>query len=345
MVGSSTSTTTTTTTPKIININSTNTGSAGSVGNPATNKPPTFIVKTTSGFGRASTSVTPGNQAIQVSKLNLPMSGLQTTPSSTSSQQPAQLSKGDQLDGVNDHLAEHDFNTGASTLIPINNIFGTEQTLGFVNTGSLWHDVAITKDLSMIVSEYNVIMAKSQTQSGSMDENVIKKKLEPGVAYKFRVAGINSCGRGPWSEQSAFVTCQPGFPGAPSNIKISKSGTSAHIYWEPPQDQDCGPIKEYSVYLQVKPKSNDPSAITKPPGTPSDLNFIQIYRGTESNCVVVADTLAQAYIDQTSKPAILFRIAAKNEKGYGPATQVRWLQDNVSSSKDSDPSGVKRSSR
>jgi hypothetical protein len=22
----------------------------------------------------------------------------------------------------------------------------------------------------------------------------------------------------------------------------------------------------------------------------------------------------------------LFRIAAKNEKGYGPATQVRWLQ-------------------
>lgn len=29
---------------------------------------------------------------------------------------------------------------------------------------------------------------------------------------------------------------------------------------------------------------------------------------------------------RTSKPAIIFRIAARNDKGYGPATQVRWLQ-------------------
>lgn len=28
----------------------------------------------------------------------------------------------------------------------------------------------------------------------------------------------------------------------------------------------------------------------------------------------------------TSKPAIIFRIACRNEKGYGPATQVKWLQ-------------------
>ena len=46
--------------------------------------------------------------------------------------------------------------------------------------------------------------------------------LQPGTAYKFRVAGINSCGRGLWSEMSAFKTCLPGFPGAPSNIKITK---------------------------------------------------------------------------------------------------------------------------
>lgn len=31
-------------------------------------------------------------------------------------------------------------------------------------------------------------------------------------------------------------------------------------------------------------------------------------------------------MDYTSKPAIIFRIAARNDKGYGPATQVRWLQ-------------------
>lgn len=29
--------------------------------------------------------------------------------------------------------------------------------------------------------------------------------LEPGKAYKFRVAGINSCGRGEWSEVSNII--------------------------------------------------------------------------------------------------------------------------------------------
>lgn len=33
-----------------------------------------------------------------------------------------------------------------------------------------------------------------------------------------------------------------------------------------------------------------------------------------------------AHLDTTSKPAIIFRIACRNEKGYGPATQVKWLQ-------------------
>lgn len=66
------------------------------------------------------------------------------------------------------------------------------------------------------------LIFKTKDIKNSSEENVIKKQLEPGVAYKFRVAGINSCGRGPWSELSAFVTCLPGFPGAPSSIKISK---------------------------------------------------------------------------------------------------------------------------
>lgn len=56
------------------------------------------------------------------------------------------------------------------------------------------------------------------------------------------------------------------------------------------------------------------------------LSFIQIYCGPESNCLIDSETLSKANIDYSSKPAILFRIAAKNDKGYGPATQVRWLQ-------------------
>ncbi len=55
------------------------------------------------------------------------------------------------------------------------------------------------------------------------DHSVLKRQeLLPGTAYKFRVAGINACGRGQFSEVSAFKTCLPGFPGAPSAIKISK---------------------------------------------------------------------------------------------------------------------------
>ena len=55
------------------------------------------------------------------------------------------------------------------------------------------------------------------------DQSVLKRQeLLPGTAYKFRVAGINACGRGPFSEISAFKTCLPGYPGAPSAIKISK---------------------------------------------------------------------------------------------------------------------------
>ena len=55
------------------------------------------------------------------------------------------------------------------------------------------------------------------------DHSVLKRQeLQPGTAYKFRVAGINACGRGPFSEISAFKTCLPGYPGAPSAIKISK---------------------------------------------------------------------------------------------------------------------------
>lgn len=181
-----------------------------------------------------------------------------------------------------------------------------------------------------------------------------KMELQPGTAYKFRVAGINACGRGAFSEISAFKTCLPGFPGAPCAIKISKVNTpvhsifpcfsffsvlmshafksyyftvppqspdGAHLTWEPP-NVTSGKIIEYSVYLAIQSNQTAEAKAS----TPAQLAFMRVYCGPNPSCLVQSSSLSNAHIDYTTKPAIIFRIAARNEKGYGPATQVRWLQ-------------------
>merc|ERR1719346_129637 len=193
-----------------------------------------------------------------------------------------------------------------------------------------WFDVGIIKSTSCTVSSY--YLPNGDLEKSEIDlegEEPISKKLElqPGTAYKFRVAGINACGRGAWSEISAFKTCLPGFPGAPSAIKISKSTDGAHLSWEPPSTS-TGDIIEYSVYLAVKSATTQSAGDTKTvSSSPNQLAFVRVFCGPQASCVVTNANLTAAHIDTSTKPAIIFRIAARNEKGYGPATQVRWLQD------------------
>ena len=71
------------------------------------------------------------------------------------------------------------------------------------------------------------------------EESLSKKlELEPGTAYKFRVAGINACGRGNWSEISAFKTCLPGeLPGVTWSIISPEEklcNISPQVSLEPP---------------------------------------------------------------------------------------------------------------
>lgn len=101
-----------------------------------------------------------------------------------------------------------------------------------------------------------------------------------------------------------------------------QSTEGAHLSWEPPQNT-AGRILEYSVYLAVR---NASSQTDQKQGGPAQLAFVRVYCGPSPSCVVPTASLGSAHIDYTTKPAIIFRIAAKNEKGYGPATQVRWLQ-------------------
>jgi len=195
---------------------------------------------------------------------------------------------------------------------------------------SNWFDVGIIKSTSCTVSSYylpNGDLEKSELDFEDSENMAKKLELQPGTAYKFRVAGINACGRGAWSEISAFKTCLPGFPGAPSAIKISKSTDGAHLSWEPPSTS-TGDIVEYSVYLAVKSATTSTQGDTKTvSSSPSQLAFVRVFCGPSAQCVVPNSSLAAAHIDTTTKPAIIFRIAARNDKGYGPATQVRWLQD------------------
>lgn len=152
------------------------------------------------------------------------------------------------------------------------------------------------------------------------DYSLLKKQdLVPGTGYRFRVAAINGCGIGPFSRVSEFKTCIPGFPGAPSAVRISKSVEGIHLSWEPPTSPS-GNILEYSAYLAIR--------TAQAQDNPSQLVFMRIYCGLRTSCAVTAGQLASAHIDHTSRPAVVFRISAKNEKGYGPATQVRWLQGN-----------------
>uniref|UniRef100_A0A8U8BVZ8 Uncharacterized protein n=1 Tax=Geospiza parvula TaxID=87175 RepID=A0A8U8BVZ8_GEOPR len=173
-----------------------------------------------------------------------------------------------------------------------------------------WFDVGVIKGTTMMVTHY-FLPPDDDDASGVPDHSQLRRQeLQPGTAYKFRVAGLNACGRGPFSELSAFKTCLPGFPGAPCAIKISKSPDGAHLTWEPPS-VTSGRIAEYSVYLARGG---------------AQLAFMRVYCGPSPSCLVPASSLASAHIDHTTKPAIIFRIAARNDKGYGPATQVRWLQ-------------------
>lgn len=76
----------------------------------------------------------------------------------------------------------------------------------------LWHDVGVIKGTSCTVTMFYVQSDNKDDINQDHDQDTIttdnlpdysmmtKIQLEPGTAYKFRVAGLNSCGQGPWSE-------------------------------------------------------------------------------------------------------------------------------------------------
>ncbi|XP_057711968.1 host cell factor 2 [Corythoichthys intestinalis] len=209
--------------------------------------------------------------------------------------------------------------------------------------GTVWFDVGAFRTLFSEVHYYylpaddNQTMATLSSRASVTKESLQsyrklpglhdyqdreKRQLDPGRSYRFRVAGVNCFGQGDFSQVSEFKTCQPGFPGAPSAVKINKANDLVHITWEAPPSPS-GRILEYSMYMAVKKSRSSSSE------GPGQLAFIRIYRGVKTFCTVSSAHMVNAHLDcsASNRPALVFRIAAKNEQGYGPATQIRWIQD------------------
>lgn len=187
---------------------------------------------------------------------------------------------------------------------------------GMVNSNiGLVSHIWVPKDKTQVINEKMIDTKNPPKFHESKDYE--KQDLESGTAYKLRICGVNACGSGPWSEVAAFKTCLPGFPAAPAAIKIVKADEGASITWEAPQGS--AEILEYSVFLAIKARSQNTAK--------NAIAFIRVYAGPQNACTVPSSQLSQAHIDTKQKPAIIFRIAARNSKGSGPATQVRWLQE------------------
>ena len=143
----------------------------------------------------------------------------QESSQSSNSQEPTTttLANLKQVDGMDDSQQSDITNDKGSS-----ELFESFMSLN-QEYSNAWYDIVISSALSYTVTEYSLSPAGADLNKADQTTVALfKKQLEPGTAYKFRVSGINACGKGPWSEVSAFSTCMPGYPGAPSSIKITK---------------------------------------------------------------------------------------------------------------------------
>ncbi|BES90392.1 Kelch motif [Nesidiocoris tenuis] len=146
---------------------------------------------------------------------------------------------------------------------------------------------------------------KSPASSNALDNETSTKKASSNVQKPIKKEG---------AEGQIKSGC---LPDPPTNIKISKTVDGATISWLPPVKGL--PATCYTVNLAMKDSANGPNP---------RIEFVNVYSGAITQTTIPQSVLDEATIESVSpKPAIIFRISAKNEFGFGPATQVRWLQE------------------
>lgn len=94
---------------------------------------------------------------------------------------------------------------------PAESAVSNEESPAKKKDSSEWYDVGIIRGTNCTVNSYfippegydeNTPILEFLTGVDPDFSKHLKVNLEPGTAYKFRIAAINSRGQGPWSEVS-----------------------------------------------------------------------------------------------------------------------------------------------
>uniref|UniRef100_A0A5S6QX48 Fibronectin type-III domain-containing protein n=1 Tax=Trichuris muris TaxID=70415 RepID=A0A5S6QX48_TRIMR len=188
----------------------------------------------------------------------------------------------------------------------------------------IWSFAAVVKKhWACVSSYYEPEFNKEIAALGLLDERAFQKltsgmkkvMLESSTVYRFRVAASNGCGIGPWSEIACFKTHTVGFPSPPQAVKVNSQSDGVFVVWEPPANP-YGTVNEYSVFVAAMTSSSV--------GIPLRLTFSRAYMGNQRNCLVSVSFLDQICKGRRTDTVFIFRVAAKNERGYGSSTQATF---------------------
>jgi titin len=69
--------------------------------------------------------------------------------------------------------------------------------------------------------------------------------LTSGTTYRFRVAAVNSAGRGAWSASIASTPAT--VPGPPTDLLATGRDSSVELEWSPPDDDGGSRVSDYLI--------------------------------------------------------------------------------------------------
>ncbi|KAF0991793.1 hypothetical protein HZS_571, partial [Henneguya salminicola] len=186
-----------------------------------------------------------------------------------------------------------------------------------------WFESIIVSEPKSCISQFYIDSNFEKANNSRSSVNRRNIPLEPNYTYRLRIASVNSCGIGGFSLPLTFSTCAPGLPGPPSNVKIIRvcKGSNTYLIWSTALNNE---VIEYSVYIS---KPITPETVI--PFNVLHLKFVyeQIYQGKETKCLLSPSDDSFELGENSCHPYLMLRIVAKNSKGYGPVTQIRWLKN------------------